>query len=213
MTLALTRGISLLNSRLRDRQGDWIYTQTSTVWRLRGRVFGIVGLGRIGTAAALRAKSLGMDVAFYDAYVPDGRDKAIGVRRVETIEALLAEAHFISMRDLLHARFWRDRQNEARIVSGQYGTRRRRRRNCDSRCDRDRPTGRSRHRRAGTRAAERRPSVLRAWRDPKHPAYHRVIVNPHAAFYSDEGLQDMRIKGTEACRRALLGLALRNVVG
>jgi D-3-phosphoglycerate dehydrogenase/C-terminal binding protein len=54
--------------------------------------------------------------------------------------------------------------------------------------------------------------LLVAWRDPGHPAYHRLIVNPHIAFYSEEGLLDMRTKGTEACRRALLGLPLRNVV-
>ena len=58
---------------------------------MRGRVFGIIGLGRIGSAAALRAKSLGMDVVFYDPYAPDGRDKSLGVRRVETLDALLAD--------------------------------------------------------------------------------------------------------------------------
>jgi C-terminal binding protein len=54
--------------------------------------------------------------------------------------------------------------------------------------------------------------LLKAWRDPQHPAFHRLIVNPHAAFYSVEGLTDMRVKGAEACRRALLGEPLRNVV-
>jgi D-3-phosphoglycerate dehydrogenase/C-terminal binding protein len=54
--------------------------------------------------------------------------------------------------------------------------------------------------------------LLAAWRDPAHPAHERLIINPHAAFYSEEGLLDMRTKGTEACRRALLGLPLRNVV-
>ena len=47
---------------------------------------------------------------------------------------------------------------------------------------------------------------------PSHPAHDRIILNPHSAFYSDEGLMDMRIKGSENCRRALLGQALRNVV-
>ena len=54
--------------------------------------------------------------------------------------------------------------------------------------------------------------LLRAWRDPTHAAYHRVIVNPHSAFYSEEGLLDMRLKGAEAVRNALLGRPLRNVV-
>ena len=51
-----------------------------------------------------------------------------------------------------------------------------------------------------------------AWRDPAHPAYHRLLVNPHAAFYCEEGLLEMRSKGAEACRRALCGLPVPNVV-
>ncbi|HEV3024284.1 MAG TPA: C-terminal binding protein, partial [Pirellulales bacterium] len=97
LTLALTRGIALFNSVLRDPAADWSHVQASPVWRLRGRVFGIVGLGRIGSAAALRAKALGMDVAFYDPYCPDGRDKALGVRRVESLVELLAKAHVLSV--------------------------------------------------------------------------------------------------------------------
>jgi C-terminal binding protein len=54
--------------------------------------------------------------------------------------------------------------------------------------------------------------LLVAWRDPAHPAYEPLLVNPHAAIYSVEGLLDMRTKGTDACRRVLLGLPLRNVV-
>ena len=51
-----------------------------------------------------------------------------------------------------------------------------------------------------------------AWRDPQHPAHHRVLLNPHSAFYSEEGLMDMRVKGAETCRRALCGQPIRNVV-
>lgn len=54
--------------------------------------------------------------------------------------------------------------------------------------------------------------LIAAWRDPNHPAHHRVIINPHAAFYSEEGLDDMRIKGSENCRRILMGKKPRNVV-
>ena len=35
---------------------------------------------------------------------------------------------------------------------------------------------------------------------------------PRAAFYCEEGLKDMRMKGSENCRRALLGQPVRNVV-
>jgi D-3-phosphoglycerate dehydrogenase/C-terminal binding protein len=54
--------------------------------------------------------------------------------------------------------------------------------------------------------------LIVAWRDPGHPAHDRIILTPHAAFYSEEGLLDMRLKGSENCRRVLLGQPPRNVV-
>ena len=83
LMLALARGIALLELAAAGGRGALDRTRRSCrCERLRGRVFGIVGLGRIGTAAALRAKALGMDVVFYDPYKPDGFDKALGIRRV-----------------------------------------------------------------------------------------------------------------------------------
>jgi C-terminal binding protein len=54
--------------------------------------------------------------------------------------------------------------------------------------------------------------LVSAWRDPQHPAHDRLILTPHAAFYSEEGLLDMRIKGSQNCLRALTGATIRNVV-
>ena len=53
--------------------------KTPLLRRLSAQTFGIVGLGRIGTAAALRAKALGFKVVFYDPYRPNGAELAIGV--------------------------------------------------------------------------------------------------------------------------------------
>jgi D-3-phosphoglycerate dehydrogenase/C-terminal binding protein len=97
LMLGLARGTHFLNSRLRAARGEWSYTQAKPLYRLRGRTFGIVGIGRIGTATAQRAKALGMNVSFYDPYVADGWDRAIGVRRVETLNDLLSESHVLSL--------------------------------------------------------------------------------------------------------------------
>lgn len=218
MMLALTRGITLYNSRLRYGQGEWGYQQAQPVWRLRGRVFGIIGLGRIGTAAALRAKALGMDVVFYDPYVPDGRDKSLGVRRVETLEELLAASHVLSPHCPLTSETHHIIRAEtiARMKPGSFLVNTSRGGVVDAAAI---PEAIASGQLAGVGidVLEAEPPaddhpLLVAWRDPAHPAHHRLIVNPHAAFYSEEGMQDMRIKGSEACRRALLGLPLRNVV-
>ena len=41
----------------------WEWSSAAPLYRLTGRTLGIVGLGRIGTAVALRAKAFGMRVA------------------------------------------------------------------------------------------------------------------------------------------------------
>jgi len=46
--------------------------------RIRGDTLGIVGLGRVGSAVALRAKVFGFNVIFYDPYLPDGVEKSLG---------------------------------------------------------------------------------------------------------------------------------------
>jgi C-terminal binding protein len=218
MTLALTRGVHYLNSRLRAGQGAWSHEQVVPLKRLRGRTFGVVGLGRIGTAAALRAKALGMDVVFYDPYKPDGYDRALGVRRVETLEELLAQSLVVSMHCPLtdETRHMIDVAALALMARGSYLVNTARGGVVDTRAVlaaivSGRLAG------AGIDVLEKEPPpdddpLLIAWRDPNHAAHHRVILNPHAAFYSEEGLLDIRRKSAEACRRALLGLPLRNVV-
>jgi len=218
LMLDLTRGISYLNSRLRDNKGEWSYSQIVPLRRLRGRVFAIIGLGRIGTAAALRAKALGMDVAFFDPYKQDGYDKAIGVRRVENLETLLREADVLSVHCPLTAetRHLINAQSIELLRPGSYLVNTARGGVVDTAIL---PDAIASGRLAGAGIdvlVEEPPSadnpLIRAWRDPNHACYDRLIVNPHSAFYSEEGLFDMRIKGAQTCRRALLGEPLRNVV-
>lgn len=65
--------------------------------RIRGKTLGLIGVGAIGTALALRAKAFGFDVAFYDPYVPDGVHKSIGINQVETLEELFKISDCISL--------------------------------------------------------------------------------------------------------------------
>ncbi|MFV2066239.1 MAG: C-terminal binding protein [Pirellulales bacterium] len=218
MMLSLARGIGQLNSLLRSAAAPWEHTPVAPLARLRGRGFGVVGLGRIGSAVALRAKAIGMDVVYYDPYKEDGYDKALGIRRVGSMEALLEASYALSLHCPLTdaTRRMIDRSaidrmprralliNTARgeivdtaslpdaIAEGQLG-------------------GAAIDVLPTEPPAEDDP-LIRAWRDPGHPAYHRLLVNSHAAFYSEEGIVEMRSKSAQACRRALLGQALSNVV-
>ena len=218
MMLTLTRGIHRLNSLLRAGVGPWLYTQVVPLYRLRGRVFGVVGLGRIGTATALRAKALGMDVVFYDPYKPSGYDKANGIRRVENFDSLLAQSHVLSLHCPLTDKTLHmvDRGAIAKMPSGAYLVNTSRGGVVDL-TSLPEALASGQLAGAGIDVLDHEPPatdhpLLVAWRDPHHPAHHRLIINPHSAFYSEEGLMDMRTRGAEACRRALCGEPIPNVI-
>jgi C-terminal binding protein len=218
LMLALTRGIALQNTVLRPAGAKWRYEHVAPLHRLRGQVFAVLGLGRIGTAAALRAKALGMDVAFFDPYKADGYDKALGVRRVESLPELLRQAFVLSCHCPLSAETHNliDAAAIEQMPRGSFLINTARGGIVDVTAI---PAAIASGRLAGAGIDvlphEPPPDdhpLLVAWRDPSHLAHTRVILNAHNAFYSVEGLRDMRIKGAEACRRMLLGQPLRNVV-
>ena len=65
--------------------------------RIRDDTLGIVGLGRIGTAVALRAKVFGFKVIFYDPHLSDGIEKSLGLTRVYTLKDLLFQSDCVSL--------------------------------------------------------------------------------------------------------------------
>ncbi len=218
MMLTLTRGIHLYNERMRAQPNPWSYQVAQPLMRLRGRVFGIIGLGSIGSAVAQRAKVLGMDVRFFDPFKPDGYDKALGIKRVETLEELMRAAFVLSIHCPLTdlSRHMINRETLAWLPQGSYLVNTARGDVVDVSVL---PAAIESQQLAGAaidvlpiEPPHANDPVLAAWRDPNHPAYERLIVNPHSAFYCEEGLREMRHKGAAACRRALTGQMLRNVV-
>lgn len=53
--------------------------------------------GRVGQAVALRAKAFGFNVLFYDPYLPDGTERALGLQRVSTLQDLLFHSDCVSL--------------------------------------------------------------------------------------------------------------------
>ena len=218
MMLALTRGINFYNVRLRENPNPWMYSTAGKLFRLRNRTFGILGLGRIGTATAIRAKALGMNVIFYDPFNEDGCDKALGIQRVETLDALLESSFVLSLhcpntsetKHIINASALQKMPKGSYLINTARGA------VVDVSAI---PPAIASGQLAGAaidvltdEPPEANNPLLAAWRDPNHPAFTRLIINPHAAFYSEEGLADMRIKGSQACRNVLLGRRARNVI-
>jgi phosphoglycerate dehydrogenase-like enzyme len=208
MLLLLALARRLLPSDAAIRAGGWDYRTAVGTPRLRGKTIGLVGCGRIGTATALRAKAFGLDVVFFDPMVPQGLDKALGVRRVFRLEELLELSHFVSIHCYLDhtTRHLIDARSLERMRPGAYLINTARGPIVDQEAliaalDTDRLAG------AGIDVVEREPLD-----DDRLRSHPKVILTPHAAFYSVEGFIELRTKTAEEVRRILLGEPPRNRV-
>lgn len=220
LMLALRRGIVSYHQHLvADPTRGFDYTLAPLVRRLRGRVFGIVGLGRIGTATALRAKAFGMSVAMYDPLVSRGTEIAVGVERMESLEELLAAADVVSLhcpltdqtRDMIDAARLALMKPDAILINTARGA------------IVDIPALIDALRRgviagAGIDVLPVEPppagdvlaEVYRARADPM--VGERLLVTPHAAWSSPESVSDARRLAVETAMLFLRQGRLRNLV-
>jgi D-3-phosphoglycerate dehydrogenase/C-terminal binding protein len=218
MLLSLTRGTNVANRHWQRGQGPWNHLPLKPKTKLRGKVCGIIGFGRIGQAFALRAKAFGLDIVFYDPFVPDGTEKSFGVRRSDSLDELLHQSFVVSVHCprtpetiglINHATI-------SKMPPGSYliNTARGEIVQTDAIADAIRNGHLSG---AGIDVFHVEPPpgddpLVSAWQNQDDPCHEKVILTPHVAFYTEEGFQHIRMKTAEACRRALTGQPLRNVV-
>lgn len=217
LLLALRRGVGLYNEAVRDRR-RWEWQDGRPLHRLTGQTIGIVGLGRIGTATARRAVALGLKVLFYDPYLPDGVDKAHQYERAWSFEDLLRRADVVSFhtpltgetRHMLNGQTIRHVRKGSVIINTARGP------VVDLKAL-DRAMKNGRVAAAGLDVTEVEPAndaepLLRHWRRGRSDLRHRLLLTPHAAFYSEEAFLEMRQKAALEVKRVLTGRSPRNCV-
>jgi D-3-phosphoglycerate dehydrogenase len=94
LLLALARNIPQAHGSLTS--GKWERSSFSGT-ELMDKTLGVLGFGRIGQLVATRARAFGMRVVAYDPYVAAERYSNSGVEKMDTSDALYAEADFISI--------------------------------------------------------------------------------------------------------------------
>ena len=219
LMLSLMKGITFHTRALKAApKQNWRPALNPYGKRLSACVFGIVGLGRIGTAAALRAKAFGMDVVFYDPFVPNGSDLAIGVRRVHSLEALFGESDVVSLHLPLSADT--ERLIDAQVLASSkpglilINTARGPIIDLDALHD----ALRADHVQAvgldvlPTEPADESHPLIRAWADDEPWVADRLLITPHSAFFTPESVYDMRFKAGEIAMTYLSTGRLENCV-
>ena len=206
LTLALYRQLFPLDAEAK-RLG-WRIEVAPRMRRLRTQTFGLLGLGRIGTATALRAKALGFRVLFHDPYAPAGTHKALGLERAASLDDLLRASDTLSVHCPLSAetRGLIGEREIALLKPGSFLVN-------TARGDIVRKAAvfaalRSGHLAgAGLDVVENEP--LRTTEEAATP---NLIVTCHAAFCSPEGMVEMRGTSARIARAAVLGEPVWNRV-
>jgi C-terminal binding protein len=220
LALALRRGILLHHELQRhDPPAEWAAVPTPLVARAGVQGFGIVGLGRIGTAVALRAKAFGFRVTFYDPNLPNGTELALGISRVRTLQELMPLSDVLS----LHAPLTPvtsglvDRAALTLLPRGAVvvNTARGPILDLDALGDLLRDghiAGAGLDVLPVEPPVDPVPELLRAYRAKEPWLAGRLVITPHSAFHTPHAYEDIRVKSAETMRAALLSDAPQNVI-
>jgi D-3-phosphoglycerate dehydrogenase len=205
LILACARKVVYFDRLVRD--GHWEITSGKPIFRIAGATLGLVGFGNIARQVAIRAAAFGMQILYFDPFVPQGQFEAPGTR--VDFDRLLSEADFVSLhapllpqtRQMINGAVFSKMKPRAFLI------------NC------------SRGPIVNTEALIKAlddgaiAGCALDTTDPEplpspHPLRGRanVIINPHAAWYSEQSMVGLQSGAPNEIRRVLSGEWPHNVV-
>jgi D-3-phosphoglycerate dehydrogenase len=190
MALALVRHLPFYDRDV--HRGEWHYTSAGTLRRPGQLTLGIIGMGRIGTRMAHISREVFGRIVACDPYIPADRFPA-GVERVSQ-ETLFREADIVSphvplddtTRGMVNARMLALMKRGSWVVNTARG----------SVVNLDHVLASLESGRLDAVALDVLPTEPPP---PGHPIlrHPRVLLSPHAAFYSLEGERELRSKAAQ----------------
>jgi len=217
LILSLTRGIMTYTERVRE-SNSWNWSDAGYLKRIHNSILGIIGLGRIGTATALRAKAFGMQVQYFDPYLHDGFDKALGVKKSDELNKLLKISDIVSIHvpltietcGMANKEFMQNMKKGGILINTARGEIV----NLDALYN----GLKSGHiRSAGLDVLSSEPpepqnQLIQEWRQKGSWLHDRLIVTPHAAFYNEESYMELRTKAAMTVKNYFMGKTIKNIV-
>jgi len=189
------------------RRGEWRWQTGQPIWRLRGRLCGLVSFGAIARSIAERVRAFGVDIWAYDPFLDPAEMQRRDVRAVsidhlvETADYLVIQAPLTpETRHLFNRQTLRRMKSTAILINTARGP------IVDDAAIHQALTegwiaG------AAFDDIEEEPAKQRDW-CPANPLFqlHNVIITPHAAYYAEESIGAVRRIAAEEAVRVLSGL-------
>ncbi len=219
LMLTLTKSIAFHNESLRQEPvANWRPALNPFGQRLADCTLGVVGLGRIGSAAALRAKAFDMDVVFYDPHKPNGYDLTLGIRRADSLEELFGQCDIVTIhtpltddtRNLINADVLAASKPGIIVINTARGP------VVDIDALHDALQDNT-VLAAGLDVLPDEPAnldkkLIRAWHNGDEWLRHRLILTPHSAFFTPQSMRDIRGFAARTAARYLRDGRLENCV-
>ena len=205
LLLACARKIAFYDRLVRG--GRWEVPPGKPMYRVASSTLGLVGFGNIARQVAVRAAAFGMRILYFDPYVQEGQFDAPGTKR--ELHDMLKESDFVSLHPPLMPETRKMINDEAfsRMKPTAFLV------NCSR--------GPIVDTEALVRALDAKKIAGCALDtvDPEplpnpHPLRERenVIINPHAAWYSEQAMVGLQVGAPNEVRRVLSGEWPVNVV-
>ena len=199
LLLSLARGIVELDRSVRD--GNWDHQAAGQLRRIADVRLGVIGFGRIGRALAARALALGMEVTAHDPFVSAEELEAAGVRPA-SLDELLARSDAISVHAPLtsETRALIGATELARLPKGALVVNAARAGLVDTNAllhalENGRLGG------AALDVLDVEPPTTEA----PAPVVPRLVVNPHAGWYSERAEEAVFVRAAQSVRDVLEG--------
>lgn len=219
LMMTLVKSIAFHDESLRaDPRGNWRPALNPYGRRISDCTFGVLGMGRIGTAAARRARAFDMRVIFYDPYQPNGTELSLGMERADSLQELMAESDILSVhtplndetRHLIDAEAFSHAKQNLIVINTARGPIV----EVDALHDAMKD---GRVLAAGLDVLPEEPAnmdrpLLKAWGANEEWIKHRLVVTPHSAFFTPESVRDIRAFAARTAARYLRDGRLENCV-
>lgn len=218
MIINIIRGVTRYDFFSRAYRDSWQEHTISSLRRTSDHLLGVIGAGRIGGSVLLKARALRLQTIFYDPYKERGHEKLLGSGRTDSMDELLKISDIVSLhtpltdetRSMVDENFIAKMKDGASFMntargkiikdidifyeplkSGHIS-------NVALDVLPDEPPGHSR--------------LIEAWRKREAWLDGRLIINPHAAYYSQKAYLEMRQKAASNVLKILKGERPYNIV-
>ena len=190
--------------------GSWQENTIESIKRTSSITFGVLGAGRIGSSVLLKAKAIGFNTVFYDPYKEQGYDKIVSAKRCNDLEEFLSKADIISINAILteetnsmvNNQFVKKMKNGSYLINTARG---KIIEDLDVFVD---PIKEGKISGIGLDVLPEEPpnkesELITSWLNDESWTAGKVIINPHAGYYSQESYIEMRKKAAINAKRII----------